>query len=92
MVMPFYLPSGAAANFQAFAEGFDFSGYHTLGDFGGSAGTLCCCVAAAHPHMTATTYDLPAVHSAAGKHIAQWGLQDRVKVRDNEVWQPQEGC
>jgi hypothetical protein len=70
----------AAANFQALAASFDFSRYKTLGDFGGSAGTLCCCVAAAHPHMRATTYDLPAVHSAAEKHIAQWGLQERVKV------------
>lgn len=55
--------------------------YATLGDFGGSAGVLSCCVAAAHPHMRCTTHDLPAVHEAAVQYIQAQGLSGRVEVR-----------
>jgi hypothetical protein len=69
-----------AAAFQALATQFDWSRYKTLGDFGGSAGVLCCCVAAAQPHMTCTTHDLPAVHDAAAQYVQQQGLTDKVQV------------
>jgi hypothetical protein len=46
---------------------------------------LCCCVAAAQPHMTCTTHDLPAVHDAAVQYVQQQGLTDRVKVRCSHV-------
>ncbi|WIA41050.1 hypothetical protein OEZ86_004686 [Tetradesmus obliquus] len=68
--------------FQALAVQFDWSRYKTLGDFGGSAGVLCCCVAAAQPHMACATHDLPAVHGAAEQYVQQQGLTDRVKVLD----------
>lgn len=42
---------------------------------------LCCCVAAAQPHMACATHDLPAVHGAAEQYVQQQGLTDRVKVR-----------
>jgi hypothetical protein len=77
-----------AAAFQALASKFDWSRYNTLGDFGGSAGVLCCCVAAAQPHMSCTTHDLPAVHGAAVQYARQQGLTDRVKVScELIVWQ-----
>lgn len=69
-----------AAAFEAFAQKFDFSRYQTLGDIGGSAGVLCCAVAKALHHMSCTTLDLPAIHSAAEQYVAEQGLQDRVKV------------
>jgi hypothetical protein len=69
-----------AAAFEALAHKFDFSRPHTLCDIGGSAGVLCCAVAKAHSHMSCTTFDLPAVHSAAEQYIAEQGLQGRVKV------------
>jgi hypothetical protein len=71
------LPSAA---FEALATQFDWSRYKTLGDFGGSAGVLCCCVAASQPHMSCSTHDLPAVHDAAVQYVQQQGLADRVKV------------
>lgn len=74
-----------AAAFQLLAQRFDFSRYKTLGDIGGSAGVLCCAVAQAHPHMTCTTLDLPAVHAAAEQYITSQGLQDRVKVRKQHL-------
>lgn len=69
-----------AAGFEQLAAKFDFSNYKTLGDIGGSAGALSCVVAKAHPHLSCTTLDLPAVHAAAEQYIEQQGLTDRVKV------------
>jgi cyclopropane fatty-acyl-phospholipid synthase-like methyltransferase len=70
----------AAAAFQALAQKFDFSPYKTVGDFGGSAGALSCCVAAAHPHLRCTTLDLSVVHQAAVTYIQQQSLTDQVQV------------
>ena len=68
----------SAGNFKAFAEGFDFSRHKTLLDAGGATGQLSCMVAAAHPHMTCTSFDLPAVQPIAERMIAKAGLSDRV--------------
>ncbi|KAF6250908.1 O-methyltransferase-domain-containing protein [Scenedesmus sp. NREL 46B-D3] len=68
--------------FKSLASQFDWGRYRSLGDFGGSAGVLCCCVAAAQPHMACTTHDLPAVHDAAVQYVQQQGLADQVKVLD----------
>ena len=67
-------------NFEAFAEKFDFSKYQTLCDVGGAIGLLCTEVARRHPHLSCTTFDLPAVEPIAKKHIAAAGLEDRVKT------------
>jgi len=75
---------GAAA-FDLLAARFDFSKYKTLADIGGSAGVLCCAVARAHPHMTCTTLDLPAVHAAAVQYTTQQGMQDLVKVSESKA-------
>eukprot|EP00877_Chromochloris_zofingiensis_P009306 jgi/Chrzof1/4629/Cz14g20170.t1 len=72
--------------FRDFAAKFDFSRYTTLGDFGGSTGVLCCCVAEKHQHMTCTTYDLPAVHNAAVKYALKQQLQNRVQVCDHDFF------
>ena len=69
----------SAGNFQAFAQGFDFSRYHTLLDAGGATGQLACMVGAAQPHMTCTSLDLPKVQPIAERMIAKAGLSDRVK-------------
>ena len=56
-------------SFLHFAAKFDFSRYKTLSDLGGSLGSLSVAVCQAQPHMTATTYDLPAMEGAAKKYI-----------------------
>src|SRR5262245_31796348 len=71
----------SAANFQAFAEKFDFSRYHTLCDIGGATGQLSMCVAARHPHMRCTSVDLPAATAIAERKIAAASLADRVTAR-----------
>ncbi len=67
-----------AATFKALAAKFDFAPYSSLLDIGGSAGTLACTVAAAHPHLRCTTADLPVLLPAAEATIEGAGLGGRV--------------
>jgi hypothetical protein len=53
-------------NFQALAEKFDFSKYKTVCDVGGATGQLCMILAARHPHLQCTSYDLPVVAPGGG--------------------------
>jgi hypothetical protein len=68
----------SAANFQAFANKFDFSRYRTLCDVGGATGQLSMFVAGVHPHMHCTSLDLPAATAIAERKIAAGGFADRV--------------
>ena len=69
-----------AAAFRALASRFDFSRYSSLLDVGGSAATLSCAVAAAHPHMRCASADLPPLLGAARSQIARAGLEGRVRA------------
>ena len=69
------------ANFNAFAGNFDFSPYSAMADVGGATGQLSCIVAARHPHLSCTSYDLPAVTPIAERRIAKAGLNGRVSAR-----------
>jgi hypothetical protein len=71
----------SAANFQAFAEKFDFSRYRTLCDVGGATGQLSMFVARKHPHMTCVSADLPEATRIAERKIAAAGLSERVSAR-----------
>lgn len=70
----------SAANFDALAERFDFSEYETVCDVGGATGQLSTILAARHPHLRCTSYDLPPVAPIAERAIAAAGLSDRVSV------------
>ena len=63
----------SAGNFKAFAQKFDFSKYKTLCDVGGATGQLSCMVAAANPHMSCISFDLPKVVPIATRKIEQDG-------------------
>ncbi len=65
---------------MAFAEKFDFSGYRSLVDAGGATGVLSIAVARRHPHVRATTVDLPAVEPIARRAIEEAGVADRVSA------------
>ena len=69
------------ANFEAFAQAFDFAPYRTLADIGGATGQLSCIVARHHPHLACTSYDLPVVQPIAERRIAQAGLAGRVAAK-----------
>src|SRR3954454_13905509 len=73
-------------NFQALAEKVDFSKYKTLGDMGGVTGVLCTTLAAHHPHLECTSYDLPVVATIAERAIAATGLSDRVSVASGDFF------
>jgi hypothetical protein len=73
-------------NVHALAEKFDFSRYTTVCDVGGATGQLCSILAARHPHLRCTTYDLPVVAPIAEKAIAEAGLADRVAVASGDFF------
>ena len=70
----------SAGNFQALADKFDFSRYHTVCDVGGATGLLSMLVAKKHPHLRCTSADLPAATLIAERKIAAAGLTDRVSA------------
>lgn len=75
------------ANFEALAEKFDFSRYSTLCDVGGATGLLSTVVAARHPHLSCTSFDLPQVEPVARKWIERAGLSDRVAMASGDFFQ-----
>ncbi len=70
----------SAANFQSFADKFDFSRYHSLCDIGGATGQLSMLVAKKHPHLRCISADLPAATRIAERKISAAGLADRVST------------
>lgn len=68
------------ANFEAFADRFDFSPFATMADVGGATGQLSCIVAARHPHLECGSYDLPVVRPIAERRIGEAGLGGRVRA------------
>jgi predicted O-methyltransferase YrrM len=71
----------SAGNFQALADKFDFSRYHTLCDVGGATGQLSSIVATRHPHIRCTSLDLPPATAIAARKIAAAGVADRVTAQ-----------
>jgi predicted O-methyltransferase YrrM len=74
----------SAPNFQALADKFDFSKYHTLCDVGGATGLLSTLVAKRHPHLQCTSFDLPPVEAIARRWIAKEGLSERVATASGD--------
>ncbi len=74
----------SAGNFHALAEAFDFSRYETVCDVGGATGQLCSILAARHPHLRCTTFDLPVVAPIAERAVAAAGTSDRVTVASGD--------
>jgi hypothetical protein len=70
------------ANFEAFAEKFDFEPYATMADVGGATGQLCASVAARHPHLACASYDLPVVKPIAERRLREAGLGAGVAARE----------
>jgi predicted O-methyltransferase YrrM len=67
-------------NFHALAETFDFSQYETVCDVGGATGQLAVILAARHPHLRCTSFDLKVVEPIAARTIDAAGLSDRVRT------------
>ena len=71
----------SVGNFQALAEKFDFSRYHTVCDVGGATGLLSMVLASKHPHLRCTSADLPAATLIAERKIEAAGLADRISAK-----------
>lgn len=67
-------------NFEKLAEVFPFGRCGTLADIGGADALLTRTVAAAHPHLRCTSFDLPVVTEIAARRIAAAGLGDRIEA------------
>lgn len=67
-------------NFESFARVFKFDRYQTLTDVGGADALLSRLVAAAHPHIRCTTFDLPVVTEIAARKISAARLSDRIEA------------
>ena len=80
------MQGASLGNFHALAETFDFSKYETVCDVGGATGQLCTILAARHPHLRCTSYDLPAVARIAERSIAAAGLSERVAVASGDFF------
>jgi cyclopropane fatty-acyl-phospholipid synthase-like methyltransferase len=67
-------------SFMALLDKVDLTSATTLCDVGGANGTFCALAAQRHPHLQATTFDLPVVVPVAERHLAAMGVADRVKA------------
>ncbi|WKN31956.1 methyltransferase [Porifericola rhodea] len=73
-------------SFMGFAEQFDFSSYKEVLDVGGSAGLLSALIANQHAHLHCTTFDLPKLEPFAKKTAEQYGVADRVTVKNGDFF------
>jgi hypothetical protein len=67
-------------NFMTLASRFDFSKRRTVLDVGGANAQLSRVLAAKHPHLALTSFDLPAVSPIARREITGVGLVSRIEV------------
>jgi 2-polyprenyl-3-methyl-5-hydroxy-6-metoxy-1,4-benzoquinol methylase len=74
----------STANFQAFAEKFNFDGYQTLCDVGGATGLLSSLVAKRRAQIHCTSFDLPIVEPIARRWIEKDGVADRVTLASGD--------
>ncbi|MGE0117239.1 MAG: methyltransferase [Dongiaceae bacterium] len=80
------MAGASLGNFRKLAREFDFTSFSSLCDVGGASGQLACLVAAAHPHMRCTSFDLPTVTDVARRRIEREGLAERVTARSGDFF------
>jgi hypothetical protein len=64
-----------------------FAEVRALLDVAGGSGSLCCGIAAHHPHIHCTLLDLPPVCAIARENIAGYGLDDRVATTPADMFE-----
>ena len=72
--------------FNALAATLDLSSHSRFCDVGGGNGTLAAMVAAANPHLTGVTFDLPPVAPVAEANLVRHGVADRVAVAHGDFF------
>lgn len=69
------------------AQWGDFTGVTRLLDMGGGCGSFCIVLALQYPDMEFTVADLPAVCEIAKECIAEYGLQNQIKVNPVDMFE-----
>ena len=76
--------TGPAA--RAILDVYDFSGFETLIDVGGSYGALLAAVLRAHPRMRGQVFDLPDLASASAAYLQQAGVLERARFTGGDFF------
>lgn len=71
----------------AIAAAYDFSGFQTIADVGGSTGNLLTTILARHPGLRGILFDLPHVVDHAPSLIQQRGLGDRIRIESGSFFE-----
>jgi 8-O-methyltransferase len=71
---------------EELARCVDWSRYGTLADLGGARGNLAAVLVRAHPHLSATTFDLPQLRESFDEHINALGLTAKVRFQDGDFF------
>jgi SAM-dependent methyltransferase len=71
---------------QAMAHAFPWAEHASFVDVGCAQGGLTAAIAAAHPHLTGTGFDLPAVRPVFEAYIAQQSLRARVRFQHGDFF------
>ncbi|MGZ5969900.1 MAG: methyltransferase [Polyangiales bacterium] len=71
----------------ALARALPWGDYQTVCDVGAAQGDLLAQVTLAHPHLTATGFDLPVVRPVFDAYIASLGLSSRVSFAGGDFFQ-----
>jgi hypothetical protein len=71
----------------AVAEAYDFSGFKTIADIGGSTGNMLTTILGRHAGPRGILYDLPHVVREAPAVIQQRGLANRIRIEGGSFFQ-----
>jgi len=71
---------------RAIAAKFPWQRYATFADIGGAQGALSTELVRAHPHLTGTNFELPAVEPYFHEQVAAAGLADRVRFHGGDFF------
>jgi cyclopropane fatty-acyl-phospholipid synthase-like methyltransferase len=73
-------------NFIGIAEQFDFSSFQSLIDIGGGLGAFAVAVKSRHPHITATTFDLPDVKPLVDRYLKETEMEGKVSFVGGDMF------
>ncbi|MEU0988831.1 methyltransferase [Streptomyces sp. NPDC005953] len=71
----------------AVAQLIDFSGYRTVADLGGGAGTLLSAILTDHPGLRGVLFDLPHMAALAQEHLGATLAPDRFEIAGGDMFE-----
>jgi SAM-dependent methyltransferase len=80
------MTAGSLLAANALATTFPWDRYKNFVDIGTAQGCVPVVIATAHPHLTGSGFDLPAVEEAFANYVGQHGLSDRLKFHPGDFF------